>query len=219
MKTGAPLPDGGGGREGSFSYSMASVFVGNIPYDVSEEELSTFMAQVGHVRACRLAGPRAGYAFVDYNDVHVAASAIRNLNGQRLRGRALRVSAPTPADTTTTTAAATTPRDETQAKVDALTPEQCYELMVQMKGLDRESARKILSGSPAFTYALLAVMQRMGMITPDVLLEATAPPPPPPLPVASVEEEVRRTLRSMTPAQLAALPAEQQRLAYQLLGQ
>jgi len=189
---------------------MATVFVGNIPYDVSEEELIAFMAQVGPVRACRLGGPRAGHAFVDYNDAHVAASAIRNLNGQRLRGRVLRVAPPS----TPTPSGPVGPREETQTQVDALTPEQCYELMVQMKGMDRESVRKVLVASPAFTYALLGVMLRMNMITPDVMREATAPAP-----VVPNVEEVRRVLHAMTPEQLAALPPDQRAFAYQLLGQ
>ncbi|RCV22757.1 hypothetical protein SETIT_4G245600v2 [Setaria italica] len=60
------------------------VFVGNIPYHASEEELRAACEEIGPVV------PR-GFAFVEYLDDETALSACRNLHGRALRGRDLRV--------------------------------------------------------------------------------------------------------------------------------
>jgi len=73
-----------------------SVFVGNIPYGTTEEELNEIFKQVGPVVSFRLVfdpktGKPRGYGFCDYYDVETARSAIRNLNNSELGGRQLRV--------------------------------------------------------------------------------------------------------------------------------
>ncbi|KAL3530004.1 hypothetical protein ACH5RR_009326 [Cinchona calisaya] len=72
------------------------VFVGNIPYHASEEEIVKKCQEIGPVVSFRLmidkeSGKRKGYAFCEYRDEETASSAIRNLKGQDLRGRKLRV--------------------------------------------------------------------------------------------------------------------------------
>ncbi|KAG2554940.1 cleavage stimulating factor 64-like [Panicum virgatum] len=72
------------------------VFVGNIPFHASEEELCDACDLIGPIRSLRLAadpatGKRKGYAFVEYPDDETARSACRNLDGHNLRGRELRV--------------------------------------------------------------------------------------------------------------------------------
>uniref|UniRef100_A0A0R3S5C8 RRM domain-containing protein n=1 Tax=Elaeophora elaphi TaxID=1147741 RepID=A0A0R3S5C8_9BILA len=76
--------------------SARSVFVGNISYEVGEEQLKQVFAQVGAVVHLRLVhdrdtGKPKGYGFCEYNDAQTAESAIRNLNGFELNGRPLRV--------------------------------------------------------------------------------------------------------------------------------
>ncbi|EFO15894.2 cleavage stimulation factor [Loa loa] len=76
--------------------SARSVFVGNISYEVGEEQLKQVFAQVGPVVHLRLVhdrdtGKPKGYGFCEYNDAQTAESAIRNLNGFELNGRPLRV--------------------------------------------------------------------------------------------------------------------------------
>jgi len=73
-----------------------SVFVGNIPYDASEEQLTEIFSEVGPVVSFRLLFDRAtgkprGYGFCEYRDVETARSAKRNLNGREMNGRQLRV--------------------------------------------------------------------------------------------------------------------------------
>ncbi|GJM97562.1 hypothetical protein PR202_ga14497 [Eleusine coracana subsp. coracana] len=72
------------------------VFVGNIPYRASDEELRSACEEIGPVVSLRVAkdresGKRRGYAFCEYLDDETALSACRNLDGRSLRGRDLRV--------------------------------------------------------------------------------------------------------------------------------
>lgn len=71
-------------------------FVGNIPYDKSEEQLITIFSEVGPVAGLRLVfdretGKPKGYGFCEFFDHETAASAIRNLNDVDVGGRTLRI--------------------------------------------------------------------------------------------------------------------------------
>jgi cleavage stimulation factor subunit 2 len=73
-----------------------SVFVGNIPYEATEETLYGIFGEIGPVKGLRLVtdketGKPKGYGFVEYNDPSTAQSAIRNLAGREIHGRNLRV--------------------------------------------------------------------------------------------------------------------------------
>ena len=73
-----------------------TVFIGNVAYDVTEEQLVEVMLQAGGVVNVRLVydkdtGKANGYGFCEYTHESSALSAIRNLNGRVLRGRTLRV--------------------------------------------------------------------------------------------------------------------------------
>ncbi|KAG8385075.1 hypothetical protein BUALT_Bualt03G0003800 [Buddleja alternifolia] len=72
------------------------VFVGNIPYDASEEQLIQICEEVGPVVSFRLVidretGKPKGYGFCEYKDEETALSARRNLQGYEINGRQLRV--------------------------------------------------------------------------------------------------------------------------------
>ncbi|MCO5562026.1 hypothetical protein L7F22_015652 [Adiantum nelumboides] len=72
------------------------VFVGNIPYDATEEELIRICEEVGPVVSFRLVidrdtGKPKGYGFCEYRDEETALSARRNLQGYDINGRQLRV--------------------------------------------------------------------------------------------------------------------------------
>ncbi|KFD67617.1 hypothetical protein M514_20113 [Trichuris suis] len=78
--------------------SYKSVFVGNIPYDASEESLKELFSQVGPVASVRMVfdretGKPKGYGFCEFLDKETAMSAQRNLNGIEFLGRQLRVDA------------------------------------------------------------------------------------------------------------------------------
>ena len=79
-----------------FEKSQRSVFVGNIPYDTTEEKLKDVFSSVGPVLSFKLVfdretGKPKGYGFAEYPDVETANSALRNLNGYEIGGRSLRV--------------------------------------------------------------------------------------------------------------------------------
>jgi len=71
-------------------------FVGNIPYDVTEEQLIEVFNEVGPVVQFRLVvdrdtGRAKGYGFCEYPDQETASSAVRNLNNYEVNGRQIRV--------------------------------------------------------------------------------------------------------------------------------
>ncbi|KAL8930861.1 MAG: hypothetical protein Q9208_000402 [Pyrenodesmia sp. 3 TL-2023] len=73
-----------------------NVFIGNIPYNLSEEAVIDIASSCGTVVSFRLVsdpetGRPRGYGFCEYTDKDAAASAIRNLDGHQVMGRELRV--------------------------------------------------------------------------------------------------------------------------------
>ena len=74
-----------------------SAFVGNLPPDISEHVLATVFSYCGAVAAVRLPRDREGhpkqFGFVDFADAGGLATAIRELNGKEIQGRAIRVDA------------------------------------------------------------------------------------------------------------------------------
>ncbi|KAI8599662.1 hypothetical protein EDD21DRAFT_379191 [Dissophora ornata] len=72
------------------------VFVGNIPYEQTEEQLIDIFSEVGPVVSFRLVferdtGKPRGYGFCEFQDERTAASAVRNLNGRDIGNRLLKV--------------------------------------------------------------------------------------------------------------------------------
>ncbi|KAL9614819.1 MAG: hypothetical protein Q9167_000729 [Letrouitia subvulpina] len=72
------------------------VFVGNIPYNLTEEQIVEICSSVGQVLNFRLVydsetGRPKGFGFAEFADTDAAASAVRNLNGYQIMGRELRV--------------------------------------------------------------------------------------------------------------------------------
>jgi RNA recognition motif-containing protein len=73
------------------------LFVGNLPYQATEDDLRTHFAQVGNptqiVRPLdRETGRARGFAFVEYADRAAAEEAIKRFDGQLFMGRPLAVS-------------------------------------------------------------------------------------------------------------------------------
>ncbi|BGP54525.1 hypothetical protein JCM8202_001607 [Rhodotorula sphaerocarpa] len=72
------------------------VFVGNLPFDFTEEQLIEVFSSVGPVVSFRLVfdhgtGKPKGFGFCEYRDADTAASALRNLQGVEVGGRGLRL--------------------------------------------------------------------------------------------------------------------------------
>ena len=75
----------------------SKLYVGNLPYTATEEELSTLFGQAGTVTSVaiikdRETGRSKGFAFVEMSSTEEAQKAINLLTGHMLGGRDLRVS-------------------------------------------------------------------------------------------------------------------------------
>ncbi len=71
-----------------------NIYVGNLPRDISEEELRTAFAAFGQVQNVsiirdRFSGEPRGFAFVEMPGKAEAAAAIDGLNGKDLKGQKL----------------------------------------------------------------------------------------------------------------------------------
>ena len=72
------------------------IYVGNLPYSVTDGELQDLFAQFGEVTSARVISDREtgrakGFGFVEMRDSADANKAIEALNGTDMNGRALRV--------------------------------------------------------------------------------------------------------------------------------
>jgi len=73
------------------------LFIGNLSYDVTEAELRTHFAALGPLASLALptdrdTGKPRGFAFVEFRERADAEEAVRRLNHQMFKGRALAVS-------------------------------------------------------------------------------------------------------------------------------
>jgi RNA recognition motif-containing protein len=72
------------------------IYVGNINYNTSEEELQDLFKSYGEVKSVNIivdkySGQSKGFGFVEMESADAASSAISALNEQELGGRRLRV--------------------------------------------------------------------------------------------------------------------------------
>ena len=74
---------------------MTSIYVGNLPFTATEEEVRDLFEQFGTVESVKLISDREtgrprGFGFVEM-DRGPAATAIQELNGKDMGGRSLRI--------------------------------------------------------------------------------------------------------------------------------
>nr|XP_005288392.1 cleavage stimulation factor subunit 2 isoform X3 [Chrysemys picta bellii] len=183
-------------RDPAVDRSLRSVFVGNIPYEATEEQLKDIFSEVGPVVSFRLVydretGKPKGYGFCEYQDQETALSAMRNLNGREFSGRALRVdNAASEKNKEELKSLGTgapiiespygdpiNPEDAPESisrAVASLPPEQMFELMKQMKLCVQNSpqeARNMLLQNPQLAYALLQAQVVMRIVDPEIALK------------------------------------------------
>uniref|UniRef100_A0A8C9M4W1 Cleavage stimulation factor subunit 2 n=1 Tax=Panthera tigris altaica TaxID=74533 RepID=A0A8C9M4W1_PANTA len=183
-------------RDPAVDRSLRSVFVGNIPYEATEEQLKDIFSEVGPVVSFRLVydretGKPKGYGFCECQVQETALSAMRNLNGREFSGRALRVdNAASEKNKEELKSLGTgapvieSPYGETISPEDApesiskavasLPPEQMFELMKQMKLCVQNSpqeARNMLLQNPQLAYALLQAQVVMRIVDPEIALK------------------------------------------------
>ena len=75
---------------------MTNIFVGNLSYAVTQEDLLATFSQYGNVERVNVvmdrdSGQPRGFAFVEMTNANDAQTAIAQLNGAELHGRAMNV--------------------------------------------------------------------------------------------------------------------------------
>lgn len=75
---------------------MVNIFVGNLSYQTSQDDLQAAFAQFGavervHIVTDRDTGQSRGFGFVEMTERKDAENAIAQLNGTQLNGRAINV--------------------------------------------------------------------------------------------------------------------------------
>ncbi|KAK6039286.1 hypothetical protein COOONC_23208 [Cooperia oncophora] len=73
-----------------------SVYVGNIPYQTTEDAIGNHFSQAGNVTNVRIVydretGRPKGFGFCEFSDEAGAQNAVNTLNGTDFNGRSLRV--------------------------------------------------------------------------------------------------------------------------------
>ena len=87
------------------------LYVGNLPYSVTDQSLVDAFSQCGTVETAKVimdrdSGRSKGFAFVEMSSTSEAAASISQLNGTQLDGRAINVSEAKPQ----------APRDNTRSR-------------------------------------------------------------------------------------------------------
>jgi len=72
----------------------SKLYVGNLPFDVTEEEVSEYFSAVGEVQSVKIISDREtgrsrGFCFVEMQN---AEAAVQQLNGKEMNGRKITVS-------------------------------------------------------------------------------------------------------------------------------
>ena len=73
-----------------------NIYVGNLPYEVNDQDLKDIFAPFGEVDSARVVmdrdtGRAKGFGFVEMKDSEQAQAAIKGLNGKDLKGRPVTV--------------------------------------------------------------------------------------------------------------------------------
>jgi RNA recognition motif-containing protein len=78
-----------------------NIYVGNLPYDLNEDEIKAMFAEFGEVTSVTLVADREsgrpkGFGFVEMADDTQGQAAIAALNSKEVKGRTIRVDKATP---------------------------------------------------------------------------------------------------------------------------
>ena len=73
-----------------------NIYVGNLPFEVTDEDLESYFTEYGSVGSARViidrfSGRSRGFGFVEMDDNAEAEAAILGLNGKDFKGRPLTV--------------------------------------------------------------------------------------------------------------------------------
>lgn len=211
------------------------IFVGNLAFNTTEEQLHQAFSDIGRVVNVRLVtdvdtGKPRGFAFVEFQDAQAALSAIRNMNDYELNGRRLRVNFSNSSHLEDLAGKLgmdlsqakrqqqqpnqqqqqqATPALGTTAVADALkamSKAEMYDVVAKIKELDAEEARRLLASHPQLPEAILFCMSKLDMVkTP--MTAATAGTPMMAPPVAAAPAAPPRDPRQAAPSDPRAAAA------------
>ncbi|KRX22860.1 Cleavage stimulation factor subunit 2 [Trichinella nelsoni] len=175
--------------------SSTCVYVGNLSYDASEEELKSLFSKVGPVVGFRLVcdhktGKPSGYGFCEFLDRETALSAERSLNKFEYRGRHLHVDATVDSihdqkrieasnmtkDVKRNTEMVGDVANDPKAiahTVANLSPNEMFELLQQMKNchaMDEDETRRMLTQNTLLTLAIVHVLISGNLISAEFLV-------------------------------------------------
>lgn len=76
---------------------MNKIYVGNLSYDITNDDLTDFFSSYGPIRDIKLirdrdTGKLKGFGFIEFEDKNAAQTAVETANGKELLGRNLKVS-------------------------------------------------------------------------------------------------------------------------------
>ncbi|KAJ5466266.1 hypothetical protein N7530_010053 [Penicillium desertorum] len=177
-----------------------SVFLGNIPYNLTEEQVKDILSTAGTVTKFRLmmnpeTGKPKGYGFADFADADAAASAVRNLNDHEVMGRKIRVDWPhnNEKDSAQRRCLLSLRAWNSPPQIDcpnaishtlaSLPPNQLLDVLTQMKSLavaDPARATELLRQAPQLAYAVFQALLLMNLVEYQLLgsiVEQAAQPP------------------------------------------
>jgi len=171
----------------NFNFSSRNdIFVGNIAHGTTDDQLKEIFSEAGRVINIRQVtdretGTPRGFAFIEFEDIASCESAIRNLNGRELNGRALGVNYSKKSNAqdlssrqdapgiARSSSPAPPPQIPTISKVlDSMNLREMYEIIAKMKQFvenEPEKARLMLISFPNVTEAILGMQIRLGMST------------------------------------------------------
>eukprot|EP00607_Mallomonas_marina_P007849 CAMPEP_0182418942 /NCGR_PEP_ID=MMETSP1167-20130531/3325_1 /TAXON_ID=2988 /ORGANISM="Mallomonas Sp, Strain CCMP3275" /LENGTH=242 /DNA_ID=CAMNT_0024593441 /DNA_START=68 /DNA_END=796 /DNA_ORIENTATION=+ len=163
------------------SVEKHDVFVGNLSYTTTEDQLREIFSPVGPIAGIRIVSDRdtgrpRGFAFVEYLDAPTALSAIRNLDGHELNNRKLRVSYSNNSNLKDIARSMGQPVQDSyqsgsrtvETIITGMKLTEIHDILDGMKSLideDRgQRARALLEAYPQLVPALIEMQKRLGMV-------------------------------------------------------
>ncbi|KAJ3319493.1 hypothetical protein HDV06_006303 [Boothiomyces sp. JEL0866] len=222
-----------------------SVFVGNIPYDMTETQLTEIFSEVGQVLNMRFVfdketGKPKGFGFCTFQDAETAASAIRNLNNYDINGRQLKVAY---ADNDNDAPVKREENLDVPAVMKSISPMEITSILANLKGMiqkDPNQATALLASDPPLAFAKILQtkfpttstyqppVQPMAvpvMQPPMVPMQPVAMPyaqPVNPLQAQQLQDQQKQLLLqivNLTPEQIQAFPPDERHKILQLRAQ
>jgi len=197
------------------------IFVGNLAFNTTEEQLHQAFSEIGRVINVRLVtdvetGKPRGFAFVEFEEAQAALSAIRNMKDYELNGRRLRVNFSNSShlevlatklgmDLTSSSAQSRpqqTQQQPTSTGTSAVAESlknmgkaQMYDVVAKLKEIaerDSDEARRLLSGHPQLPEAMLYLMGQLDMVKTPLPSELTATVAAPVIAPAPAQSDPRK---------------------------